>query len=124
MQATLKEKIGVDFRRYLILGACNPKLAHQALGIDLEVGTMLPCNVVVREGDGGATVVTAVDPMQTLGRPRPPLRRGGRPGARAARPGGGGGRGAPVSDLLQPLLFIGAWVALQYWILPKLGVPT
>jgi len=67
VQATLKEKLGVDFRRYLILGACNPKLAHQALGIDLEVGTMLPCNVVVREGEGGATVITAVDPMQTLG---------------------------------------------------------
>ena len=66
VQAKLKEKLGVDFRRYLILGACNPKLAHQALGIDLDVGTMLPCNVVVREGATGRTEVTAVDPMQTL----------------------------------------------------------
>jgi uncharacterized protein (DUF302 family) len=66
VKATLKEKLGLDFRRYQILGACNPKLAHQALGIDLGVGTMLPCNVVVREADDGRTVVTAVDPMQTL----------------------------------------------------------
>jgi uncharacterized protein (DUF302 family) len=66
VRATLKEKLGVDFRRYQILGACNPRWAHQALGIDLAVGVMLPCNVVVREGDDGATVVTAVDPMQTL----------------------------------------------------------
>jgi uncharacterized protein (DUF302 family) len=66
VQATLKEKIGVSFRRDQILGACNPKLAHQALGIDLAVGVMLPCNVVVHEADDGRTVVTAVDPMQTL----------------------------------------------------------
>jgi uncharacterized protein (DUF302 family) len=64
--ATLKEKLGVDFRRYQILGACNPTLAHQALAIDLAVGTMLPCNVVVHQADDGTTVVTAVDPMQTL----------------------------------------------------------
>ena len=64
--ATLKEKLGVDFRRYLILGACNPRFAHQALGISLDVGTMLPCNVVVRDGDDGGTEVVAVDPMQTM----------------------------------------------------------
>jgi uncharacterized protein (DUF302 family) len=66
VQATLKEKLGLDFRRYQILGACNPKFAHQALGIDLTVGVMLPCNVIVWEGDDGRTVVTAVDPLQTL----------------------------------------------------------
>ena len=53
VQATLKEKLGVDFRRYQILGACNPKLAHQALTQQLDLGVMLPCNVVVCEGDTG-----------------------------------------------------------------------
>lgn len=66
VKATMKEKLGVDFRRYQILGACNPTLAHEALLIDLAVGVMLPCNVVVHQADDGATVVTAVDPMQTL----------------------------------------------------------
>jgi uncharacterized protein (DUF302 family) len=66
VKATLKEKLGVDFRRYQILGACNPKFANQALGVDLAVGVLLPCNVVVYEADDGTTVVTAVDPMQTL----------------------------------------------------------
>jgi len=62
---TLKKKLNVDFRRYRILGACNPPLAHQALQIDLEVGLMLPCNVIVYEADGGHVVVSAVDPTQT-----------------------------------------------------------
>ncbi|MBL8910174.1 MAG: DUF302 domain-containing protein [Archangium sp.] len=63
---TLKQKIDVDFRRYTILGACNPKLAHQALGQELGFGVLMPCNVVVWEGDDGKAVVTAVDPMQTV----------------------------------------------------------
>ena len=66
VKATLKEKIGVDFRRYQILGACNPSFAHQALSTDLAVGVLLPCNVVVHEQDGGGTLVRAIDPMQTL----------------------------------------------------------
>jgi uncharacterized protein (DUF302 family) len=66
VQATLKEKIGADFRRYRILGACNPKLAYRALTAELEVGVMLPCNVVVYEGDDGMAVVTAIDPMATI----------------------------------------------------------
>jgi uncharacterized protein (DUF302 family) len=66
VKQTLKEKIGVDFRRYQILGACNPKLAHQALSTEVGIGVMLPCNVIVYEGDDGRTVVTAVDPMQTI----------------------------------------------------------
>ncbi len=66
VKATMKEKLGVEFRRYQILGACNPTFAHQALGIDLAVGVLLPCSVVVYEADDGSTVVTAVDPMQTL----------------------------------------------------------
>ncbi len=62
---TLKKKLNVDFRRYRILGACNPPLAHQALQANLEVGLMLPCNVIVYEADDGRAVVTAVDPTQT-----------------------------------------------------------
>jgi uncharacterized protein (DUF302 family) len=66
VQATLKEKIGADFRRYRILGACNPKLAYRALSTELDVGVMMPCNVVVYEGDDGLAVVTAIDPMATI----------------------------------------------------------
>jgi uncharacterized protein (DUF302 family) len=57
---TLKKKIGADFRRYVILGACNPQLAHRALGAQLGVGLLLPCNVTVFEGDDGQVVVQAV----------------------------------------------------------------
>jgi uncharacterized protein (DUF302 family) len=64
--ATLKAKLGVEFQRYKILGACNPTLAHEALGAMLEIGVMLPCNVVVYERDGGGATVIAVDPMQTM----------------------------------------------------------
>lgn len=66
VKATLKQKINADFRRYVILGACNPSLAHRALSANLNVGLLLPCNVTVyEEGDG--SVVTAVDPMEMLG---------------------------------------------------------
>ena len=63
---TLKKKLDVDFRRYKILGACNPALAYRALSSDLDVGVMLPCNVVVYEIEPGVTVVNAIDPMATL----------------------------------------------------------
>lgn len=66
IQSTLKQKLSVDFRRYKILGACNPPLAHEALLAELEVGLMLPCNVVVYEGDDGLAVVLAVDPTKTM----------------------------------------------------------
>jgi uncharacterized protein (DUF302 family) len=63
----LKEKIGVDFRRYTILGACNPPLAHRALSTELELGLLLPCNVIVYERDGGGSVVAAMAPLPTIG---------------------------------------------------------
>jgi uncharacterized protein (DUF302 family) len=74
VQATLKKKLGHDMPPYRILGACNPRYAHQALSADLEVGAMLPCNVVVYEGDDGKAVVMAIDPMQTMAAARPALR--------------------------------------------------
>lgn len=67
VRAKLAEKLGVDFRPYLILGACNPRLAHQALSAEPEIGTLLPCNVVVSAGEEGTTVVSAMDPVAILG---------------------------------------------------------
>jgi len=72
MQDTLKKKIDVDFRPYVILGACNPKLAHEALQMEDKVGTMLPCNVIVQDAGDGKTEVAAIDPvasMQAIGNP-------------------------------------------------------
>jgi len=67
VQATLQEKLGIEeFRDYLILGACNPPLAHQAMQAEVPLGTLLPCNVVVYAGDDGRTVVAAVDPETLL----------------------------------------------------------
>lgn len=66
IKETLKKKIGVDFRRYKIFGACNPALAHEALQSDLTAGLMMPCNVIVYEADGGGAVVVTVDPTQAV----------------------------------------------------------
>lgn len=63
MKKTLKEKIDVDFRRYTILGACNPPLAHRALNASLDVGMLLPCNVTVSESDAGGVDVALLNPM-------------------------------------------------------------
>ncbi len=73
VQSTLRAKLGLEFRRYKILGACNPTLAHKALSADLGAGVMMPCNVTVYE-DGARTVVTAVDPMETFAAADPTLR--------------------------------------------------
>lgn len=66
LQDAFKTKLGTDFRPYTILGACNPKLAHQALQIEDKVGTMLPCNVVVQEVDAQHTEVAAIDPVASM----------------------------------------------------------
>ena len=67
VKATLKKKLDTDFRRYVILGACNPPFAHQALTAELEIGLLLPCNVIVYENDEGGSVVSGLNPMVALG---------------------------------------------------------
>ncbi len=67
VKATLKKKLDADFRRYIILGACNPNLAYQALQNELEIGLLLPCNVIVYETDEGQPVISIVDPISMLG---------------------------------------------------------
>ena len=59
---TLKKKLDVDFRRYIILGACNPVLAHKALAAESQIGLLLPCNVVVQEAPDGGAIVSIADP--------------------------------------------------------------
>lgn len=67
VQATFAEKLDKEFRQYRILGACNPELAHQGLEAEIELGALLPCNVIVYESDDGGVVVSAVDPTRLVG---------------------------------------------------------
>jgi uncharacterized protein (DUF302 family) len=66
VKETLKKKLDVEFRRYRILGACNPALAYEALQLEDKVGTMLPCNVIVQDKGDGATEVAAIDPVSSM----------------------------------------------------------
>jgi len=66
VRETLHKKIGVDFPNYRILGACNPAMAYEALKLENKVGTMLPCNVVVRDAGNGQTEVAAIDPVASM----------------------------------------------------------
>jgi uncharacterized protein (DUF302 family) len=66
VQATLKKKLDVDFRKYKILGACNPPYAFKALKAEDKIGTMLPCNVIVQELEGGEIEISAVDPVASM----------------------------------------------------------
>ena len=67
VKATLKQKLDKDFRKYAILGACNPQLAHRAFEAELEIGLLLPCNVVVYETAPGQSVVAAMAPVAAIG---------------------------------------------------------
>ncbi len=66
VQKTLKKKLDVDFRKYRILGACNPPFAYEALELENKIGTMLPCNVVVQEHPDGTIEVSAIDPIASM----------------------------------------------------------
>lgn len=66
VKATLKKKIDVDFRKYAILGACNPSFAHKALLEEDKIGTMLPCNVVVQETTEGKIEIAAINPVESM----------------------------------------------------------
>lgn len=63
--ATMKKKLDADLPPYLILGACNPKMAHRAIGLEPRIGAMLPCNVIVRQTDNGVQI-SAVDPVASM----------------------------------------------------------
>jgi uncharacterized protein (DUF302 family) len=66
VKETFKKKLDVDFRKYRILGACNPQMAYKAINAEGKIGTMLPCNVIVQELEDGRVEVSAVDPVASM----------------------------------------------------------
>jgi uncharacterized protein (DUF302 family) len=66
VKTTMKAKLDIDFRRYVILGACNPALAHRALSEELEIGLLLPCNLIVYERDGGGATISAMNALAAM----------------------------------------------------------
>jgi uncharacterized protein (DUF302 family) len=66
VKETLKKKLDVDFRKYVILGACNPPFAYKTLQAEIEIGLLLPCNVIVYENDDGKSAVSAIDPIKMV----------------------------------------------------------
>ena len=76
VKETLRKKLGIEFRNYTILGACNPTLAHEAIKIEDKVGTMLPCNVVVQGTEPGKVEVAAIDPVASMAAIDNPLLKG------------------------------------------------
>jgi uncharacterized protein (DUF302 family) len=73
LKDTFKNKLGIDFKRYTILGACNPKFAHKVVTLDSQLGLMLPCNVVVQEREDGEVEISAVNPMERIGEANPEI---------------------------------------------------
>lgn len=67
VKATLKKKLDTDFRKYIILGACNPHFAYQALSAELLIGLLMPCNVIVAERDEGGCIISAINPVEVFG---------------------------------------------------------
>ena len=67
LKEKFKEKLGVDFRNYKILGACNPSIANRAVQIEDKIGVMLPCNILVQEKENGDVEVSAINPVKTIG---------------------------------------------------------
>jgi uncharacterized protein (DUF302 family) len=99
VRQTLKQKLNAEFRKYVILGACNPTLAQHALGVELEIGLLLPCNVIIYEDDGGA-VVSIMDPSrlwESWGRAAAANRGRGPRAARASDPEAEPALGRPES---------------------------
>ena len=68
LRETLKQKLNLDFRKYLILGACNPEFAYKAVSLESHIGVMLPCNIVVQQHENGEVEVSAISPLETIDR--------------------------------------------------------
>jgi uncharacterized protein (DUF302 family) len=66
LKNTLKQKLGVDFRNYSILGACNPEFAYKAVSMESHIGLMLPCNIIIQEHENGEMEISAINPLETI----------------------------------------------------------